>query len=78
MTHQPHALSNLNLAQKYFDSLPSDDISRKYYAGENFTSGFVNRIKFFFSIGSYLGELNKFYPYQPVVKETQKLYKEKM
>ena len=78
MAHQPHALSNLNIAQKYFDSLPSDDLSRKYYAGERFASGLVSRIKFFFSIDSYLGELNRFYPYQPVVNQTQKLYKEKM
>ena len=63
MTHQPHVLSNLNLAQKYFDSLPSDDVSRRYFSGEKFSSGWANKVKFFFSVDSILGELNRFYPY---------------
>ena len=78
MTSQPHKLSNLNLAQKYFDSLPSDDISRKYVAGEKFAPGLLSSLKFFFSIDSVLGELNRFYPHQPVVNQTYKMYKEKM
>lgn len=77
MTHQPHELSNLKIALGYFESLPVDDLSRRYAAGEKFSSGIVNRLKFFFSIDSVLSELNKFYPYQPIVKRTYEIYQEK-
>lgn len=77
MTHQPHSLSNLNFALKYFETLPADDVSRRYAAGEKYASGWASRLKFFFSIDSILGELNRFYPYQPVVNKTHEMYKEK-
>jgi hypothetical protein len=77
MTHQPHELSNLKLAFNYFESLPSDDVSRRYVAGERYASGWFNRLRFFFSVDSVLSELNKFYPYQPIVKRTYELFKEK-
>ena len=77
MTSQPHELSNLFLAGKYFESLPSDDVSRRFAAGEKYVSNWYNRLKIFFSIDSTLSELNRFYPYQPIVKRTYEMYQEK-
>ena len=76
MTYQPHELSNLKLALNYFESLPSDDVSRRYAAGEKYVSSWYSRLKFFFSIDSVLSELQRFYPYQPIVKRTCEMYKE--
>lgn len=76
-THQPHELSNLRLANEYFDSLPSDDISRRYAAGEKYVASWYNRAKFFFSIDSHLSELTRFYPYQSTVTKTYEMYKER-
>lgn len=74
MAYQPHELSNLSLAGKYFSQLSSDDISKRYYSGEKYTGGFTNRIKFLFAADSILAELNKFYAYQPVVTGTYQIY----
>lgn len=74
MTYQPHELSNLGLAGKYFNQLSSDDISKRYYSGEKYTSGFVARLRLLLGTDSVLAELSKFYPYQPVVQGTYKLY----
>lgn len=74
MTYQPHELSNLSLAGKYFSQLSSDDISKRYFSGEKYTAGFTNRIKFLLATDSVLSELSKFYPYQPVVQKTYELY----
>jgi hypothetical protein len=74
MTYQPHELSNLNLAGKYYSQLSSDDISKRYYSGEKYDSGFVSRLRLLFGIDSVLAELSNFYPYQPVVQGTYKLY----
>lgn len=75
MAYQPHELSNLNLAGKYLSYLPSDDVSKRYFAGERYVSNITSRIKLLFAADSFLGELNNFYPYQPVVTDTYKLYK---
>jgi len=77
-TQQPHELSNLRFASEYFDSLPSDDISRRYAAGEKYATSWYNRVKFLFSIDSHLSELTRFYPYQPTIKKTYEMYQEKM
>jgi hypothetical protein len=76
MTHQPHVLSNLGLAKKYLDQLPSDDISRRYLAGESYQPSWTSRLKFFLSTDSILSELNSFYPHQPIVKRTYEMYQE--
>jgi hypothetical protein len=70
MTYQPHELSNLSLAGKYFNQLSSDDVSKRYYSGERYVSGLFTRIKLLFATDSSLAELDKFYPYQPLVKKT--------
>lgn len=70
MTHPPHELSNLGVVRHYFNRLSTDDISRKYYAGEKYASSWANRLKFFFFTDSTLSELNHFYPYQPIVKRS--------
>lgn len=77
MTYQPHALSNLGLAGKYFEKLPSDDISRRYFNGEKYESSLASKLKILFAADSLLAELNKFYPYQPVIKATYDLYLER-
>lgn len=77
MTYQPHVLSNIGFAGKYFEKLPSDDISRRYFNGEKYESSLASKLKFLFATDSVLSELNKFYPYQPVVKATYDLYKER-
>lgn len=76
MTSPPHELNNLQLVLKYFESLPADDISRRYAAGEKYVSSFYTRFKLFFSQDSVLSELNKFYPYQPIVERTYEMFKE--
>ena len=74
MSYQPHELSNQGFAGKYLSHLPSDDISKRYYAGEKYVSNLTSRVRLLFAADSVLGELNKFYPYQPVVDGTYKLY----
>lgn len=76
MTSPSHEIANLRLVQKYFESLPSDDISRRYAAGEKYQGTFLSRFKLFFSLDSTLSELNKFYPYQPIVERTYEMFKE--
>lgn len=75
MAYQPHELSNLSLAGKYLNQLPSDDISRRFFSGEKYVPSFTNRLKFIFANDSILSELVKFYPYQPLVKGTYDLYR---
>jgi hypothetical protein len=77
MTYQPHVLSNLGFAGKYFEKLPSDDISRRYFNGEKYESSLASKVKILFAVDSVLAELNKFYPYQPVIKATYDLYRER-
>ncbi len=77
MTYQAHEFSNLGLAGKYFNQLNSDDISRRYYAGEKYSSNFLSKLKFLYATDSILSELYKFYPYQPLVKRTWEDYNEK-
>jgi hypothetical protein len=74
MTYQPHELSNLGLAGKHFNQLSSDDISKRYYSGEKYAASFIDRIKILFATDSILAELNKFYPYQPIVQKTYEIY----
>lgn len=78
MTYQPHELSNLSLAGQYFSKLSSDDVSKRFYSGEKYVSNLTNRLKFLLATDSILAELNKFYPYQPLVKRTYEYYQEKM
>lgn len=78
MTYQPHELSNLSLAGKYFSKLSSDDVSKRFYSGEKYVSSLTNRLKFLLATDSILAELNNFYPYQPVVKKTYEYYQERM
>ena len=77
MTHQPHLFSNLFLAGQYFEKLPADDISRRYFAGEQYSTSWANRVKMLFATDSVLTELNRFYPHQPIVKRTYEVYQEK-
>ena len=70
MTQQRHDLSNINVAYTYLERLSSDDVSRRYAAGEKYASSVLNRLKLIFGIDSTLSELNNFYPYQPIVKGT--------
>jgi hypothetical protein len=74
MTYQPHELSNLSLAGKYFNQLSSDDISKRYFSGEQYASTFTGRLKYLLATDSVLAELHKFYPYQPLVKRTYEIY----
>jgi hypothetical protein len=74
MTYQPHELSNLGLAGKYFSQLSSDDISKRYYSGERYAPGLAARVRLWLGTDSVLAELSKFYPYQPVVQKTYQLY----
>lgn len=76
MTSPSHDLNNLQLVLKYFESLPADDVSRRYASGEKYVSSFYGRLKLFFSLDSTLSELNKFYPYQPIVQRTYEMFKE--
>ena len=62
---------------KYFNTLSSDDISRRYFNGEKYESTMLSRLRMFFSTDSILADLNKFYPYQPMVKRTVEWYEEK-
>ena len=78
MTYQPHELSNLSLAGKYFSKLTSDDVSKRFYSGEKYVSSLTNRLKFLLATDSILAELHKFYPYQPLVKRTYEYYQEQM
>lgn len=73
-TYLPHVLSNLNMPEKYFNTLPANDISRCYYNGEVYSSNFFSRLSLLFSIGSTISELKKFYPYQPIIDKTYKAY----
>ncbi len=77
MAHPPHELSNLRIAENYFNTLAADDVSRRYKAGEKYVSTWYNRVKFLTSIDSVLGELNRFYPYQQNVQRTYELFQEK-
>lgn len=70
MTYQPHDFSNLSLAGKYLNTLTTDDISRRYFSGDKYVSSLASRLKFFLFTDSVLSELNRFYPYQPLVKRT--------
>lgn len=76
MTYQPHELSNLSLAGKYFSKLSSDDVSKRYYSGEKYVSNFTSRLKLLLATDSILAELHNFYPYQPLVKRTYEYYQE--
>ena len=75
MTHPPHELSNKSFAKRYFDQLPADDTSRRYYAGEKYVPSFTNKLKFLFFTESTLAELYRFYPYQLITKRTQQFFK---
>jgi hypothetical protein len=71
MGYPIHPLSNKNIAGLYLNQLNSDNISQRYFSGqETYTGGIFNRIKIFFTIQGTIKELNKFYPYVPVVKAT--------
>lgn len=76
MTHQPHNLSNIGLALTYLETLPSDDVSRRFKDGEKYDSSWFNRVKTLLAIESTLHELSQFYPYQPIVKRTCEVYYE--
>lgn len=66
----PH--NNRELARQYFEKLPSGDINNKFYEGQKYESPksmwgkFVNS----FNIREKLTTLQKFYPYQKVVRQT--------
>jgi len=77
MTHVPHDLNNLSLAKQYFDRLSADDLSRRYFSGEKYIPSFTNRLKFLLFTDSVLSELTRFYPYQPIVKRSYEVYKER-
>lgn len=70
MASPTHPLGAPNIMEKYFNTLPANDISRRYYAGEKYESTFFNRIGLFFSVNSTLKELTNFYPYSPVVVQS--------
>lgn len=57
----PH--NNHHLARKYFDSLPEEDINRKYYNGLKYeTSRSVfGRLNDLFNLDTKLDTLSKFY-----------------
>ena len=74
MSLQVHELANLRLVEKYFEQLPSDDLSRRYYNGEKYETSLANRIMLLFSTRSIYDELHRFYPYQPLVKATRDAY----
>ena len=74
MSLQVHELANLRLAEKYFEQLPLDDLSRRYYNGEKYVTSLPNRIKFWLSTRSTYDELIRFYPHQPLVKATRDAY----
>nr|8B6H_EA Chain EA, COXTT12,Transmembrane protein,Transmembrane protein [Tetrahymena thermophila SB210]8B6H_Ea Chain Ea, COXTT12,Transmembrane protein,Transmembrane protein [Tetrahymena thermophila SB210]8BQS_EA Chain EA, COXTT12,Transmembrane protein,Transmembrane protein [Tetrahymena thermophila SB210]8BQS_Ea Chain Ea, COXTT12,Transmembrane protein,Transmembrane protein [Tetrahymena thermophila SB210] len=67
----PH--NNRQLARQYFDSLPENDINRKYYEGlkyetpKTFFGRFLNQ----FNIDAKLDTLSKFYTYQKTIRATQ-------
>lgn len=59
----PH--NNRHLAKEYFESLPSGDVSHRYFNGEKYSSPTTLLGKFAnsFKLASKLTELQKFYPY---------------
>lgn len=51
MGYPIHPLSNVGVAGQYLNQLTSDNISQRYFSGqETYTGGFFNRVKLFFGI----------------------------
>lgn len=72
MIHPTHQLS---LPKQYLDKLPSSDISVRYRNSDKpITIGLWQKVKIFLGIGTYYSELQKFYPYHPVIKNSAELY----
>jgi hypothetical protein len=51
MGYPIHPLSNVGVAGQYLSQLTSDNISQRYFAGQDrYRGGFFNRVKIFFKI----------------------------
>ena len=77
MSLQVHELANLRLVEKYFEKLPSDDLSRRYYSGEKYVSSFMSRTRLWFNTWSVYDELHNFYPHHPLITATRDAYIQK-
>ena len=68
---------SLNIAQKYFESLPEDDINRKYYNGVKYVTPQVwfRKLLNTFQIQNKIDTLEKFYPYQKSLEDIKKEFK---
>eukprot|EP01016_Furgasonia_blochmanni_P042085 TRINITY_DN554_c0_g1_i4.p1 TRINITY_DN554_c0_g1~~TRINITY_DN554_c0_g1_i4.p1 ORF type:complete len:220 (-),score=72.00 TRINITY_DN554_c0_g1_i4:149-808(-) len=69
---------NKKLAQQHFDTLPENDINKKYYNGKKYSSpsGYFSKILHYPTVPSKLNILRKFYPYQRAVTATVYDYNE--
>lgn len=75
MGYPIHPLSNIGVAGQYLNQLNSDNISQRYFSGqETYTGGILSRLKIFLSMDGTISELNNFYPYVPVIKATKDNY----
>ena len=75
MGYPIHPLSNAGVAGQYLNQLTSDNISQRYFSGQqSYTGGLFNRIKLFFNIDGTLNELKNFYPYVPIVKSSHEVF----
>ena len=65
------------LTKKYFESLPEDDINRKYYKGLKYESPKFWLRKFLntFKVEEKIDTLEKFYPYQKALEDTRNEYR---
>ncbi len=55
MGYPIHPLSNVGVAGQYLNQLSSDNISQRYFSGQQtYTGGFLNRLKLFFNINGTL------------------------
>lgn len=69
---------NQQLAKQHFDTLPDGDINRQYFEGRKFvpTKGWLKELIATPLIRQRIETLNKFYPYQRVIKATKEEYEQ--
>lgn len=58
MSYPIHPLANVGVAGQYLNQLTSDNISQRYFSGnETYSGGLINRVKLFFKVQGTLKEL---------------------
>ena len=70
---------SLEIAKNHFQSLPKDDINRKFYEKKetySTKSGLFNKISNLYSMSDRIKTLKSFYPHQETIKLTEYYFNE--